>query len=1617
MDTSRLDLLINASKEQISDIPGLTYPNRVETLQSRKAQKIQDLEAKNVGIVRNVIDGDTVLLNDDKTSTRLLDRNAYETPHGNDWLEQKRNQDRMAKQREQLALEKGLPVTNEDVFTQGLQDKKNLQQELAPGSILPKRPILGKYEQIANPNPQDASPQNNYGRNLGIVAPLAGGYTDNKGQQVLPRKEVRKQTPSYGGIEGLQPIDRSPVDLSSAAIKEGSKQYELGQSNLLDTAQYGVGRALAGVGDAIVDTGIALGEEIVKGVNTIQGKYQTPEQINKRLAKSIKGTWLADHIDSSGNFKSLDKYKKAVEYGYDDKNTQEAMKSLGDAWDSKDPMKMGEALISATITAGPEFLLESAGEIALGALGKAGLVLNAGKYTNDILEERKEITGRNATPQEAALIAVAGTAEAYLNKLGVDEMLGRTHLVKGALQTIALYGSETAAKNAIKNIAEKAAMGSGVVAGKAGYEGVEEVLQESLEIVGQKYGTDAQEEILNDKSYRQLFQAFGGGFAGGATAAGIGTIASAKDSVYDTVGTLAKYGESLRKPVEAVQETSYWKPEYDTKLEETIQSGDLQSFAVNVSEVLNSIPETATEEEKNAVKSRLNDYYGAIQQVKAQKAAEYEQGSDYSSTVKGAEPWDTLDILTHITADKKAENFQQELLSDENFINRFDSMEQAEQAINDAVETRKLLRGLEGIAETRGQVAITGIDESRRGFADWFRRARSGDTDARDNLYRFMETHESKADAMSSQRLEMNAETLAEVQGIAKQAGVNEKTALMALLAQNNKVPKEVRQSAKYKQAYERMKSTIGRDKLEFTDKDEYGNYINTYPIKYLSNWGRNEGIFEVNNSDRLVNLVESEADFADLRKDVNPSSLGTVISSIRREVDAMMALTDRLEGKKKERKVQEASKKKEPTGAAAEMKDVSEVRVGESEEDVKKRQEAVRRKGLDSKRKKDTKKDIEEQLAREELETGNELDLIEAEQQAIKERGPRSIEEVEKEADRAPKRPLTKDEQFVQDLRSQIEKQGANEFTSDYMDRINRVLRKASDALKRAKEGTAKYDAIKEVVREAKIALITKREEYAKEVAQVKEEFEKAKKLGKQARKDVNELRQVMEKQGRALEVFKMVARDADTQALIDERNALVKELKSREKGMRTSITIISKFLNSSVVDGKDKTIALEELKKAHESIDAVAYKSEGKGIRNLVKAMTAISKLVAKVSQKMADKIDQFMRKLEDHMIDVRRLKEEIRFIEKEVIATAREKEKLYREMERALEEELGESDPRYSKELLTGGAFGSTALKYSKRRIASREFQMKYGKELAKEIAPQVGESLIEYRERIAKIESNAAIRKEVSNFELGFQYDEGMTTTLGQLLDTKKVNSDFARYDISMVDDAKLQEVLEKSVQILGKMVPSIEEKYQAEWLMKDKARGLVFRNDGSIDKNVVGAMLASVVEELKTGSNYIHMTKEEVARMYGLDEQDMTTNEYKVLSRLGVPAKYMTNTVGKMVMGHLGLRMKEGANSNEFNELVASVGNMSMYLAENLKLVKVNTVRNEELVDIFNVDEKDYDKVGYYVKLSNDIIHGNKALDRVKKFHEVINDKLVITETKKNVRFSKRKFGKEDCNGM
>lgn len=277
--------------------------------------------------------------------------------------------------------------------------------------------------------------------------------------------------------------------------------------NLIDATQYGIGRKVAGISDTIVDAGLRLGKEVAKGIT---GKDEA--WANKKLASKFKGTMFEDYIDEKGDFKGLDKYKEAVEYGYDDTRTQALMKDIGDKWDSKDWSGLALSTIEGVFTAGPEFFLESAGEFAIGALGKVGLVFNTADYNNQILEAREEITGQ---PADAAgrLYALAGaTAMGLLNKAGADEMFGKTKLVNKALDAVAMTGSTSAVKQSLGFIANKVA----IAGGKGVYEGAEEVLQEASTIIAERFGTKEQDEIWSSDSGKRLAQAFAGGFGAGA---------------------------------------------------------------------------------------------------------------------------------------------------------------------------------------------------------------------------------------------------------------------------------------------------------------------------------------------------------------------------------------------------------------------------------------------------------------------------------------------------------------------------------------------------------------------------------------------------------------------------------------------------------------------------------------------------------------------------------------------------------------------------------------------------------------------------------------------------------------------------------------------------------------------------------------------------------------------------------------------------------------------------------------------------------------------------------------------------------------------------------------------
>lgn len=351
-----------------------------------------------------------------------------------------------------------------------------------------------------------------------------------------PGTPLLRGTPMPG--EGHTGARKTSTPHTDALMGGESNRLE----NLVDATQYGIGRKVAGIGDAIVDMGVKLGKDVYA-----KTKHMTPQQADKHLSKSLQGTFLEGTIDKTGNFTGWDKYKTAVEYGYDDSNTKAAMLDLGKAWEKGDKVGMAKSLFSAIGTAGPEFMLESAGEVLTAPLKAIGIGLNTADYTNQILDERYKNTGRHADAKEIAGATVAGIGMALLNKLGGDEILGNSSVVKNAMESIANTGSQKATLRAALDIGKKVS----VAVGKGTYEGVEEVLQQIVQTVGEKYGTPAQDRILSSDTYKELFQAFGGGFAGGAATGGAaelpGVATGVKEGVNRTLDTLAEVSTGKTK--------------------------------------------------------------------------------------------------------------------------------------------------------------------------------------------------------------------------------------------------------------------------------------------------------------------------------------------------------------------------------------------------------------------------------------------------------------------------------------------------------------------------------------------------------------------------------------------------------------------------------------------------------------------------------------------------------------------------------------------------------------------------------------------------------------------------------------------------------------------------------------------------------------------------------------------------------------------------------------------------------------------------------------------------------------------------------------------------------------
>lgn len=460
--------------------------NKQELLRSNSVNKLGTVSPETeVGIIRKIYDGDTLLLNSDVTNTRLAGIDTYEIPHDNDWLLNPYNQKRMEKQREQLSAELGRPVTNEDVFNRGLQDKQKLLTAVAPAQV-GNLPILANVQQNINTNPMNKSPHNNYGRNLGTVTPLVGRYTTIDGKEVLPTNTTigRMPTPrsaSAGGFfSGVDPTRREdytgPVD-----------GYSFDPIN--------IGKQVVG---GIVSVASSVSKSPKKLYELLGGDYL---EDGSAYSKSVKS--IIEGMDRGG--RALDKIKE--EYiAPDDRRIDALRKQVGKAFDEENYVT---GILGAAID-NPAGAVELAASMygfskAMAAKGLIGTLAIAGAFTDNADQARQIFIkeyGRDPDVQETATIAALAAIGTAVDTAAAKFMFSKTGGDKAAT---ALTATVDKLVSRVPNSVARVALGSGAkVATIMGTEGIQEGITEATTVLG---GTQDLDKALQDKYLKQVYEA------------------------------------------------------------------------------------------------------------------------------------------------------------------------------------------------------------------------------------------------------------------------------------------------------------------------------------------------------------------------------------------------------------------------------------------------------------------------------------------------------------------------------------------------------------------------------------------------------------------------------------------------------------------------------------------------------------------------------------------------------------------------------------------------------------------------------------------------------------------------------------------------------------------------------------------------------------------------------------------------------------------------------------------------------------------------------------------------------------------------------------------------------
>lgn len=458
-----------------------------------------------------------------------------------------------------------------------------------------------------------------YGRQIGqVYNPDAPVAEESLEQRLLDTGNAQRY--SYGKPMVNQPGSEQVLP-DSIAVDSDADGY---LANLMDAGQYGLGRKAAGIADAVVDTATRAVLETSKAVYGIDEE----EAIN-RLGKIDK----IFKRDESGDFVGLDAYKTAKEYGYDDSRSAGALKEIGDA---KGATNTALAIIKNADSA-PQLFLESLGELATGMLKLPGLVLNGMDYANQNMEDTIAAQdGKPLTNAQRAVSTVAGMAMAGINKLGTDEMIGRTNIIKTLVGKTMKDGTRTSAIQVAKELGKR----SLTVAGKAGYEGIEEIVQESIGILATKYNVGAN-EIFDDETITQLKQAFGGGVLGGGFPAAVGQV---KSAVVEGAGSVAKSRQKSK--IDALREED----------KSTMKQQSMDAGEVVVGEPSAEATEEYTVPDMDKTQSEIeNAIYDMYETSKISPLEGYKRARSVNTIIESMEDSPQKEYLTRLKDAKNSE--------------------------------------------------------------------------------------------------------------------------------------------------------------------------------------------------------------------------------------------------------------------------------------------------------------------------------------------------------------------------------------------------------------------------------------------------------------------------------------------------------------------------------------------------------------------------------------------------------------------------------------------------------------------------------------------------------------------------------------------------------------------------------------------------------------------------------------------------------------------------------------------------------------------------------------------------------------------------------------------------